>query len=115
MSEMGKSKIVAALLAFFLGSLGIHKFYLGKTKAGVIHIALGVGGYVLLFIGMASAFAGAMAGSGGIGGLGLVLFIIGLLAVAVNGVICLIETVIYLTKSDEDFNRIYAAGDKSWF
>ena len=61
---MGKSKIVAALLAFFLGSLGIHKFYLGKTKAGVIHIALGVGGYVLLFIGLASAFAGAMAGSG---------------------------------------------------
>ena len=56
-----------------------------------------------------------MAGSGGIGGLGLALFIIGLLAVAVNGVICLIETVIYLTKSDEDFNRIYAAGDKSWF
>ena len=47
--------------------------------------------------------------------MGLVLFIIGLLAIAANGVICLIETVIYLTKSEEDFNRIYAAGDKSWF
>jgi TM2 domain-containing membrane protein YozV len=112
---MEKSKIVAALLAFFLGFIGIHKFYLGKTKAGVIHIVLGIGGYVLLFIGMASAFAGAMAGSGGIGGLGVLLLIIGLLAVAVNGVICLIETIIYLTKSDEDFNRIYVAGDKAWF
>eukprot|EP01030_Chromulinospumella_sphaerica_P025156 gene25156-25278_t len=31
-----KNKIVAALLAFFLGWLGIHKFYLGKTNAGII-------------------------------------------------------------------------------
>ena len=31
-----KNKIVAALLAFFLGWLGIHKFYLGKTTAGII-------------------------------------------------------------------------------
>ena len=31
-----KNKIVAALLAFFLGTLGIHKFYLGKTTAGII-------------------------------------------------------------------------------
>ena len=112
---MEKSKIVAALLAFFLGSFGVHKFYLGKTMAGVVHIVLGVGGYILLFVGMASAFAGAMAGSGGMSGFGVVLFIIGLLALAVNGLICLIETVIYLTKSDADFNRIYGASDKSWF
>jgi TM2 domain-containing membrane protein YozV len=33
-----KSKIVAALLAFFLGGLGIHKFYLGEGVAGVIYL-----------------------------------------------------------------------------
>ena len=30
-----KSKMVAALLAFFLGGIGIHKFYLGRTGAGI--------------------------------------------------------------------------------
>lgn len=30
-----KDKIVAALLALFLGGLGVHKFYLGRTGAGI--------------------------------------------------------------------------------
>ena len=112
---MEKSKIVAALLAFFLGFIGIHKFYLNKIKAGVIHVVLGIGGYILLFVGWGSIFAGAMAGSGGIGGMGLLLAIIGFLAVSVNGLICLVEMVLYLTKSDADFNRIYVTGNKAWF
>jgi TM2 domain-containing membrane protein YozV len=33
-----KSKIVAALLAFFLGGLGIHKFYLGQNGWGIIYL-----------------------------------------------------------------------------
>ena len=32
----GKNKLVAALLAFFLGGFGVHHFYLGSTMAGVI-------------------------------------------------------------------------------
>lgn len=43
-----KSKLVAVLLAFFLGSIGIHDFYLGYTKYGIIKIILtvctGIGG-----------------------------------------------------------------------
>ena len=43
-----KSKLVAVLLAFFLGGIGIHDFYLGYNKYGVIKIILtfctGVGG-----------------------------------------------------------------------
>ncbi|MCX4383178.1 MAG: TM2 domain-containing protein, partial [Parabacteroides distasonis] len=31
-----KSKTVAAVLAIFVGGLGIHKFYLGKTFQGVV-------------------------------------------------------------------------------
>lgn len=33
-----KSRIAAALLAFFLGGLGIHKFYLGKTGQGFLYL-----------------------------------------------------------------------------
>lgn len=35
-----KSKIVAGILAIFLGYLGIQYFYLGKTVAGVVSIVL---------------------------------------------------------------------------
>lgn len=33
-----KNKTVAALLAFFLGGLGIHKFYLGENVAGILYL-----------------------------------------------------------------------------
>ncbi len=33
-----KSKLVAGLLAIFLGGLGIHKFYLGKVGAGIVYL-----------------------------------------------------------------------------
>lgn len=32
------NKIVYCLLAFFLGGIGIHKFYAGKTSAGILYI-----------------------------------------------------------------------------
>lgn len=38
----GKSRGVAALLAIFLGSLGIQYFYLGKNTAGVIALVLSI-------------------------------------------------------------------------
>jgi TM2 domain-containing membrane protein YozV len=38
--EEQKSKLVAALLAFFLGTLGIHNFYLGYTNRAVTQLLL---------------------------------------------------------------------------
>jgi TM2 domain-containing membrane protein YozV len=35
-----KSKIVAGILGILLGSLGIHRFYLGYTKIGIIQIVV---------------------------------------------------------------------------
>lgn len=35
-----KSKIAAGLLGIFLGGLGIHRFYLGYTKIGIIQLVL---------------------------------------------------------------------------
>ncbi len=34
----GKSKIAAALFAFFLGGFGFHKFYLGRIGWGIIYL-----------------------------------------------------------------------------
>ncbi|MCL9804486.1 TM2 domain-containing protein [Flavobacterium amniphilum] len=33
-----KSKITAIVLAFFLGGIGIHKFYLGKSVQGILYL-----------------------------------------------------------------------------
>jgi len=82
-----KSKIAAGVLGILLGSLGIHKFYLGYTKAGLIMLLVSIVGSVLT-LGIAT----------------LVMEIIGL-----------IEGIIYLTKSDEEFYNIYVANQKQWF
>ena len=38
LKKEGRSKVGAALFALILGGLGIHKFYLGNTKMGVIYL-----------------------------------------------------------------------------
>lgn len=35
-----RNRLVAALLAFFLGGFGIHKFYLGRPKVGILYLVL---------------------------------------------------------------------------
>jgi len=81
-----KNRIVAALLAVFLGSLGIHKFYLGKTTAGVMMLLGSTVGWITFGI-----------------------------VPAIVYVIAFIEFIIYLLKPDADFHREYVAGNKSWF
>lgn len=81
-----KNKIAAGLLAIFLGSLGIHKFYLGYTQAGLIMFLVSILGSFLFFLGP-----------------------------AVMGIIALIEGIIYLTKTDQQFYEIYVVGKKPWF
>jgi len=84
-----KDKIAAGLLAIFLGSLGIHKFYLGgksQKTAGIVMLVITIVGACLFFIGP-----------------------------IVMSIIALIEGIIYLTKDDAEFNASYGYGDKAWF
>lgn len=85
-SSAGSKKISAALFAFFLGAFGAHKFYLGYTKQGVIMLL------VFLF--------------------GMILFGIPSMVI---GVIAFIEFILYLVKSDEEFQATYVTGRKPWF
>jgi hypothetical protein len=42
-----KSKVTAAVLAFFFGTLGVHRFYLGKPGTGIVMLLL-----TLTFVGL---------------------------------------------------------------
>ena len=46
----GKSQVLAAVLAFFLGGLGIHRFYLGYTWQGVVQLLTGGGFFIWALI-----------------------------------------------------------------
>ena len=82
-----KNKVAAGVLAILLGGLGIHKFYLGYSKEGGIMLAVWLVGLIFT-LGIASG---------------------------VMGVIGLVEGILYLTKSDEEFYRTYELGHKGWF
>lgn len=47
MGVSSKSKVAAILLAFFLGSFGVHRFYLGHTNSGVTMLVLTLIGTIL--------------------------------------------------------------------
>lgn len=50
--DSGKNKFLAGLLAFFLGHMGIHKFYLDRPGSGVTMLVLDIVGVVLLPFGL---------------------------------------------------------------
>lgn len=47
-----KSKVAAALLAFFLGGAGIHRFYLGYAGTGAVMLVMSVLGWLLSIVGV---------------------------------------------------------------
>lgn len=57
-----KNAWITFVLNFFLGSIGIHQFYLGNMKKGITYIVLAVVGYVLYYIAMLQMASGLIAG-----------------------------------------------------
>ena len=89
-SSDSKSKVAAGLFAILLGGLGIHKFYLGYIGPGLVYLLTNtIGWFLTIFM------------------LGIPNFILFVFA--------FVEGVIYLTKTDEEFERIYVVGRRSWF
>lgn len=81
------NKLAAGLCGLFLGGLGVHKFILGYTTEGIIMLLAGLlGGLVTCGI-----------------------------ATGVVGVIGMVEGIIYLTKTDQEFYQMYVVNKKPWF
>lgn len=55
-----KSRLVTTLLAFFLGGLGVHRFYLGKIGTGILMIVTLGGLGIWTLIDFIVAVAGSM-------------------------------------------------------
>ncbi len=93
-SEIQSKKMACGILGILIGGLGIHKFYLGYQKEGVIMILVTLLG-------------------GGVGGL----VTCGMLApiIVVMPIIGMVEGIIYLTKTDEDFAETYLKRQRPWF
>ena len=82
-----EKKIAAGICGILLGWAGVHKFILGYTMEGIIMLVVSIA------VGIFTCGVGA----------------------SIMGLIGLIEGIIYLTKSDEDFSRIYVQNKKGWF
>ena len=86
-TEISNKKLAAGLTGIFLGAFGVHKFILGYTKPAVIMLVVSL--------------------AGGVVTRGLASFVM--------GVIGLIEGIIYLTKTDAQFQAQYLDGQQDWF
>jgi TM2 domain-containing membrane protein YozV len=80
-------KIACGICGIVIGAFGIHKFILGYTTEGLIML-------------LVSLIAGIVTCG---------------IATAVMGIIGLIEGIMYLTKSDDEFYNTYIASKKGWF
>ncbi len=76
-----------------------------KIAAGICGILLGALGIHKFILGYSKE--------------GLIMLLVSILTCGIGaipmGIIGFVEGIIYLTKSDSDFNRIYSNGQKGWF
>ena len=91
LNSQENKKVLAGILAIVLGGLGVHKFILGYNKEGIILASITLIGFVTICLA------------------------IGVFIIWVPWLIGLIEGIIYLTKSDEEFYNTYQVGRKPWF
>ena len=88
-----KSRLVAALLAVFLGFLGVHKFYLRQIKAGLIQLF----GFLVLLVAATAT------------GIGWLYHAVFFAAVAFG----IAEGVLYTRLTDEEFDRVHVEGRRA--
>lgn len=91
--EGADKRIAAGICGIVLGGFGVHKFILGYQQEGIILLSAYLIGLVVTFI--TCGF--------------------GAFIPLIVGIIGLIEGIIYLTKSDEEFVNTYVYNKKPWF
>lgn len=96
LSDVNSKKIAAGICGILLGGVGVHKFILGYSSEGALMLSLALAGYILTFISCGLLFPL-------------------LVAPVVISVIGLVEGIIYLTMSDEQFANTYIHNKKPWF
>lgn len=97
LSREDKNKVVAGLLGIACGGIGLHRFYMGQNKAGLV--------YVGAFCGISLIYSALTIISAGIGSLFFpILFIPHLVGV--------IDGIMYFVASDEEFKQKYLDNDK---
>lgn len=84
-------RVIAGVLALFFGSLGVHKFVLNYQREGAFLLILTVVGWATVCI------------------------VVGIPILIITQMVGLVEGVIYLTKTDDEFYKIYQANKKGWF
>ena len=83
--------MLAGILGIVLGGFGAHKFVLGYNKEGFILAGITIIGFITFCLG------------------------VGVFLLMATGAVGIIEGIIYLTKSDEEFYETYQANKKPWF
>ena len=81
---------------------------MAQSEAGQKKLLAGILGIVIGWTGAHRFVLGDTTG-------GIIRLVIALLTCGLGGLIGLVEGIIYLTKSDEDFQKIYIEGKKAWF
>lgn len=81
---------------------------MAQSEAGSKKLMAGLLGILLGFFGAHRFVLGDTKG-------GILRLVISVVTCGLGSVIGLIEGIIYITKSDEDFQKIYIEGKKAWF
>ena len=85
--EIKSKKTTAGIIGLFFGAFGAHKFVIGYQKEGFIYLGVSVVGGIIT--------------CGG--------------ALAVTSILALIESIMLLTKTPEEFKRLYIDKKTPWF
>ena len=97
--------MAAGLCGIFAGSLGIHKFILGYGVEGAVLLSMSLIGIALGTLGGITGFICC-----------LPFLLLGFFALPIiAGIIGLVEGIMYINMSDEEFVEIYQMGRRGWF
>lgn len=103
-----KNRVMAALLAFFVGVFGVHWFYIGKKIYGIIMLLCAVLSQVFIFYSIILIeYLGYSKSSDFSILLTITILILSIIGLVALVVVSIINGIIFLTQSDEQFNKKY--------